>query len=77
MVDILGNDSSLSYQFGEVENPLVADPVVSYLDENALKKAIEKSEKDMFKAAKNLEFMEAARLRDELDFFKQKLKQLS
>ena len=77
VVDILGNDSSLSYQFGEVENPLVADPVVSYLDKNALKKAIEKSEKDMFKAAKNLEFMEAARLRDELDFFKQKLKQLS
>jgi excinuclease ABC subunit B len=43
VVDILGNDSSLSYQFGEVENPLVADPVVSYLDKNALKKAIEKS----------------------------------
>ncbi len=77
VVDILGNDSSLSYQFGEVENPLVADPVVSYLDKNALKKAIDKSEKDMFRAAKNLEFMEAARLRDELDFFKQKLKQLS
>jgi len=76
VVDILGNDSSLSYQFGEVENPLVADPVVSYLDKNALKKAIDKSEKDMFRAAKNLEFMEAARLRDELDFFKQKLKQL-
>ncbi len=76
VVDILGNDSSLSYQFAEVENPLVADPVVSYFDKNALKKAIDKTQKDMFKAAKNLEFMEAARLRDELEFFKQKLELL-
>lgn len=45
---------------------IAADPVVRYMDKNALEKAIEKSKKNMEKAASELNFIEAARYRDEL-----------
>jgi excinuclease ABC subunit B len=65
------------YQFNEeAESLLVADPVVQYMDKTSLEKAIQKTEKDMQRAAKNLEFMDAARLRDELEVLKKKLKEL-
>lgn len=45
---------------------LAADPVVQHMNKSALEKAIAKTKKAMFEAAKNLEFLEAARLRDEM-----------
>ncbi|OQX98445.1 MAG: excinuclease ABC subunit B [Bacteroidetes bacterium 4572_117] len=45
---------------------IAADPVVQYMDEDALVKTIEKTKKTMKKAAKELDFIEAARLRDEM-----------
>lgn len=45
---------------------VAADPVVKYMNAEALKKAIEKTKRAMEKASENLEFMEAARLRDEM-----------
>lgn len=45
---------------------VAADPVVHYMDANALKKNIEKTRKAMEAAAKQLDFIEAARLRDEM-----------
>lgn len=45
---------------------LAADPVVKYMDKESLKAAIEKCRSAMGDAAKRLEFIEAARLRDEL-----------
>lgn len=45
---------------------LAADPVVRYMDKESLKAAIEKCRSAMGDAAKRLEFIEAARLRDEL-----------
>jgi excinuclease ABC subunit B len=45
---------------------IAADPVVQYMSRDEIKKAIEKSKKDMREAAKNLDFIEAARLRDEI-----------
>lgn len=50
----------------EEEHSVAADPVVAYMDKNGLKKMIDKTQKSMEKAAKELNFMEAARLRDEL-----------
>ena len=44
---------------------LAADPVMSYLPKEELTKIMEKTRKEMERAAKDLEFMEAARLRDE------------
>ncbi len=45
---------------------LAADPVVKYMTPQALEKAIEHTRKLMERAAKNLEFIEAAQYRDEL-----------
>lgn len=50
----------------EPEKPdIAADPVVKYMDRDALEKAIEKTRKSMEKASAELDFIEAARLRDE------------
>lgn len=45
---------------------IAADPIVKYMDKMALEKAIEKTKLSMEKAAKDLNFKEAARLRDEM-----------
>ena len=45
---------------------IAADPVVQYMSHSALGKAIAKTKKAMQEAAKRLEFLEAAQLRDEL-----------
>ena len=51
----------------EPEHPnIAADPVVKYMNRDALEKAIEKSRKNMEKAASELDFIEAARFRDEM-----------
>lgn len=48
------------------EMSVAADPVVQYMNKDQLSKAIEEVQKRMQKAAKDLDFMEAARLRDEM-----------
>ena len=45
---------------------LAAEPVVAYMSREALQKAIDKTKKQMERAADKLDFMEAARLRDEM-----------
>jgi excinuclease ABC subunit B len=51
----------------EPERPdIAADPVVKYMNSEALGKAIEKTRKSMEKAASELNFIEAARFRDEM-----------
>lgn len=45
---------------------LVADPVVAYMSKDELEKMIEKTKAAMQKAAKEQDFIEAARLRDEM-----------
>ena len=45
---------------------LAADPVVQYMSVEELSKSIDRTRKAMEKAAKQLDFMEAARLRDEI-----------
>lgn len=45
---------------------VAADPVIQYMNREALEKAIEKSRKNMEKAASELDFVEAARYRDEM-----------
>jgi len=47
------------------ETTLAADPVVAYLSKDELQKMADRTRKAMEKAAKELEFMEAAKLRDE------------
>ncbi len=51
----------------EKEKPdIAADPVVRYMSKEALEKAVEKTRKSMEKAASELDFIEAARFRDEM-----------
>ena len=57
----------------EERSSVAADPVVQYLSGDKLKRAIEETEKAMLRAAKDMDFMEAARLRDELVAMKEKL----
>ncbi len=45
---------------------MAADPVVKYMGQDELKKLIAHTKKSMEKAAKELDFIEAARLRDEM-----------
>jgi excinuclease ABC subunit B len=47
------------------EKTLAADPVISYMSKPELEKMVLKTQKQMEKAAKDLDFIEAARLRDE------------
>jgi len=57
--------STKNYYVENEESTLAADPVVAYLSKDELIKMSERTRKAMEKAAKELEFMEAAKLRDE------------
>ncbi|HOK26593.1 MAG TPA: excinuclease ABC subunit UvrB [Bacteroidales bacterium] len=60
----------------EPETPdIAADPVIKYMSREALEKAIEKAKKNMEKAASELNFIEAARYRDEMNELKKLLSQ--
>lgn len=55
-----------TYNTIETETRLAADPVIKYMDAKALEKAIKNTKKQMEAAASKLDFIEAARLRDEM-----------
>jgi excinuclease ABC subunit B len=59
---------------GDEPTNLAADPVVQYMSAPALEKAIAKLKRDMEAAAKELDFYEAARLRDEMFRYQEILK---
>jgi excinuclease ABC subunit B len=52
----------------------VADPVFEYMGKSELEKAIKETERSMQRAAKEMEFIEAARYRDQIEQLKQQLK---
>ena len=62
------------YAYVEPETPMVADPLMEYLSKEQLQKVAEKTKKAMLKAAKEMDYMEAARLRDELKRIEEKIK---
>ncbi len=55
---------------------IAADPVVEYLSKPKLQKMLDETQKRMQKAAKELDFMEAARLRDEMFGLQKKLEEM-
>jgi excinuclease ABC subunit B len=62
-------DSKVSESKAYVESEFInmaADPVVKYMGQDEIKKLISQTKKTMEKAAKELDFIEAARLRDEM-----------
>lgn len=57
----------------EHDTGMVADPVISYMDTHELEIRIEKTNAEMLAAARKTDFIEAARLRDELISLKEML----
>ncbi len=56
---------------------VAADPVVAYMTPQQLEKAIDRTRKEMLEAARKMDFIEAARLRDEMLKLDDKLKLLT
>ena len=55
---------------------LAADPVMAYLSAEDLTKLIDRRRADMMKAAKEMNFIEAAQIRDEILAMEDKIAQL-
>ncbi|MDE6078689.1 MAG: excinuclease ABC subunit UvrB [Duncaniella sp.] len=56
---------------------IAADPVVAYLSKNELENLIERKRKEMMAAAKDMNFVEAARLRDEILGYEKRIEDLA
>jgi len=55
------------------KDSIAADPVIAYMNKDQISKLITETESKMKKAAKDLDFITAAQLRDELNALKKKL----
>jgi len=69
MTSIMGlqkEEDKNKFYSGPDKIDVAADPVVKYMSEDEVKKTIDNTRKAMEKAAKQLDFLEAARLRDEM-----------
>jgi excinuclease ABC subunit B len=55
-----------AYVEKEMTDAIVADPIVQFMKKPELQKAIEKTRKEMVAAAKDMDFLLAAKLRDEM-----------
>ncbi len=78
VLDVKGYDPSNPYSLapdGELVNVAAEDQAV-YATIPQLEKAIAKTKKDMTKAAKDMDFMEAARLRDEMFRMQKELEEM-
>ncbi|NNE29694.1 MAG: excinuclease ABC subunit UvrB [Saprospiraceae bacterium] len=58
------------------EPSLAADPIIEYMSRDKLEKLIEETERKMKKAAKELDFIQAAQYRDDLFALKKKLREV-
>ncbi|MBK7805264.1 MAG: excinuclease ABC subunit UvrB [Saprospiraceae bacterium] len=72
ILDIRGK-KPIAYVESESVSNLAADPVISYMNKDQLSKLISETESRMKKAAKDLDFITAAQLRDEVLALKKKL----
>ncbi|WP_258171673.1 excinuclease ABC subunit UvrB [Parapedobacter tibetensis] len=71
---IMGQTSVASFKGGEANiyvepdptSSIAADPLVQYMSKPQLRQSIDKVRKDMEKAAKTMDFLQAAKLRDEM-----------
>lgn len=70
-----GASGGMKYAYIEKETlDYAADPVTQYMTQEQIQKAIDKLRKEITRVAKEMDFMEAARLRDELFAMEKKLK---
>lgn len=71
--EIIGQTSVADFKGGIAKSyagpddaSLAADPVIQYMDQSQLQKAFDNAQKQMQKAAKAMDFLEAAKYRDEM-----------
>ena len=69
----IGNEIKYYVEPEEIEFAEAADPIMQHMTKDQLEKLSKETERKMQKAAKDLDFMEAARLRDEFFALKKKL----
>ena len=77
-VSHLGGGTGGGTKYVYIENETIdyaADPVVQYMSKEAIEKAIAQLRKEIERAAKAMDFIEAARLRDELYAMEKKMKE--
>lgn len=74
--NVLGRDVSVYEQNRESEGVL-EDPIVAHMTKEQLGKAVAAAKKEMEKAASELDFMRAAKFRDEMKALKQRLEALA
>lgn len=67
------NQEKKAYYDETETGSIAADPVLKYLSKEQLNNLVVESRKKMEKAARELDFLEAARLRDEINLLEQKL----
>ena len=60
------SDNKARAYIENAEISIAADPIVQYMGKAELQKAIDNTRKDMQKAAKDMDFLQAAKLRDEM-----------
>lgn len=75
VLEIRGKETRRAYIEPDASQSLVADPVVQYMDKAQLEQLISDTKKKMESAARKMEFIEAARLRDEMFSLQQLLKE--
>ncbi|MCC8120093.1 MAG: excinuclease ABC subunit UvrB [Bacteroidales bacterium] len=61
---------------GSTDVDIAADPVIGYMSRDQLQKHVDRLRQEMMKAAKEMEFLEAARLRDEIIKLEKKLEKM-
>ena len=78
VLDIKGYDPANPYAIAPDEDLVIvaAEDQAEYKTIPQMERAISKIKKEMEKAARNLDFMEAARLRDEMFILQKKLEEL-
>ena len=76
ILDIRGPEGQKAYIENE-EVSVAADPIIQYMSREQLEKTIKETEKRMRAAAKDLDFITAAQIRDELFALKKQLKTIA
>ncbi|QKJ31581.1 excinuclease ABC subunit UvrB [Mucilaginibacter mali] len=66
VMDFIGGVQKAYVEAETVTNALAADPIVQYMSKKDLQKSIDNTKKEMMAAAKDMDFLTAAKLRDEM-----------
>ncbi|MDR0363470.1 MAG: excinuclease ABC subunit UvrB [Bacteroidales bacterium] len=74
VVDKQKGSKAYAEQEENTKNVIAADPVIAYMSKEQIQKAVQKIRKEMESAVKDMDFIEAARLRDEMFALQEKIK---